>query len=217
VTIDVPKVKGPHRREGVERDMRRTLWVRVVECYRLGAHKEPALRGKWSGRVEIKKNGVAFGAKAGASTFKDAEVDDCLRGAVGRARVGGAKAGSTASVEIAIGPGADPMEPPAGRIVPGGGAIDAGAIASALGASLPAFERCYEAGLAYAPELWGRLALRLRLTEAGVVDEAFEIESRFPDEHVARCVRRAAIGFELPPPSGGDARVVVALRLSPAP
>ncbi len=48
------------------------------------------------------------------------------------------------------------------------------------------------AALAYAPELWGRLGIRFHLTEKGALDEAFEAETRFPDERVTLCVLRAA-------------------------
>jgi hypothetical protein len=55
----------------------------------------------------------------------------------------------------------------------------------------------------------------LHVTPSGKVDEAFEVESRFPDESAARCVLREARALEFPPPQGGDVRIVVPLRFAP--
>ena len=79
-------------------------------------------------------------------------------------------------------------------------------------AALPTFEACYQAALGYAPELWGRLGIRFHVTEKGQTDEAFEVESQFPDERVTLCVLRAARKLRFPRPSGGDLRFVVPLR-----
>ncbi len=81
-------------------------------------------------------------------------------------------------------------------------------------AALPTFEACYRPALAYAPKLWGRLGVRFHQTDKGKVDEAFEAESRFPDERVTLCVLRAARALAFPKPAGGEVRFVVPLRFS---
>jgi hypothetical protein len=78
---------------------------------------------------------------------------------------------------------------------------------------VPALEVCYQRALLYRPELWGRIVLRLHVTETGKVDEAFETESRFPEGPTLRCILGRARELHLPRPSGGDLRLVVPLRL----
>jgi hypothetical protein len=79
-------------------------------------------------------------------------------------------------------------------------------------AAQPVLQACYEPALAYAPGLWGRLGVRFHVTDHGKTDEAFEVESRFPDERVTLCVLRAARKLSFPTPAGGDIRFVVPLR-----
>lgn len=61
----------------------------------------------------------------------------------------------------------------------------------------PALTACYEAGLARDPRLWGRLALRLSLDSDGVVTDAVEVETHFPDAEVTACARRLLVGARL--------------------
>jgi hypothetical protein len=104
------------------------------------------------------------------------------------------------------------VAPPAALIVPGDGALAPEEIQAVIEAAQPTFEACYRAALEYAPELWGRLGIRFHITEKGKTDEAFEVESRFPDERVTLCVLRAARKIAFPAPAGGDMRFIVPLR-----
>jgi hypothetical protein len=81
-------------------------------------------------------------------------------------------------------------------------------------AGLEALEACYRAAFAYAPGLWGRMILRFHLTEHGKLDEAFQVNRRFPDPRVSQCVEHAARKLSFPRPDGGEIRFVVPLRFS---
>jgi hypothetical protein len=113
------------------------------------------------------------------------------------------------------------VPPPAKLIVPGDGVLGPGEIGAVVEAARPAFEACYVAALDYAPELWGRLGVRFHVTEKGKTDEAFEVESQFPDERVMLCVLREARKLTFPTPVGGDIRFIVPMRFwsdrSPSP
>ena len=115
-------------------------------------------------------------------------------------------------MELQIGHGDEPVPPPPAHVVPGEGEIPPEAIRAVVLGALPAFEACYRPALEYAPELWGRLGIRFHVSEDGKTDEAFEVESRFPDERVSLCVLRAARKLRFPAPVGGDLRFIVPLR-----
>lgn len=86
---------------------------------------------------------------------------------------------------------------------------------AALEELTPALSECGARGRARDPQLWGRIALRLRLDEAGDVREAVPVETRFPDDAVVECARRAVSGARIP-----DLRVselTFAFRLSQPP
>ncbi len=116
----------------------------------------------------------------------------CLAEQVRTVALPRARGASVVAVDLQIGHGDEPMAPPASLIVPGDGELSPEAIGAVIEAALPTFEACYRPALAYAPELWGRLGIRFHVTEKGKTDEAFEVESRFPDERVTLCVLRAA-------------------------
>jgi hypothetical protein len=109
------------------------------------------------------------------------------------------------------------MPPPPSLITPGDGQFDVEAVRSVMTAALPDLEACYRPALVYAPELWGRLGIRFHLTEKGKLDEAFEVESQFPDERVSLCALRAARKLKFPKAVGGEIRFVVPLRFGKEP
>ncbi|MCC6559370.1 MAG: energy transducer TonB [Polyangiaceae bacterium] len=215
VIVDVTGVKGPLRAAEVQRIARQRLWIEVVQCYRLGAYRDQSLRGKVTVRLTAGRAGKVTAAKVTASTMPDKEVSGCLANATKRLALPRARAGSTITAMLQVSPGDDPVEPPPGAIVPGDGSLAPAAITSAAAAAMPAWRSCYEQGLAGAPELWGRIAVRFHVTADGRADEAFEAGSSFPDERVARCVLRAARALTFPAPEGGDLRFVLPIRLSP--
>ncbi|XXX78110.1 AgmX/PglI C-terminal domain-containing protein [Sorangium sp. So ce134] len=217
IIVDIGKVKGPLKAREVERIARRHLWIHVYSCYRLRAYRDPSLHGKTTVRLTVSRAGKVTGARAVSSTLSAPDVVSCLAERARSLSLPRAKAGSTVVATLQVYPGDDPVEPPPSVLAPGPGELRPDAISAAVAEALPAFRSCYEAALAGAPALWGRLAIRFHVTDSGAVDEAFEVESRFPDERLTRCVLRRARALTFPAPEGGDLRFVVPLRFSPDP
>jgi len=237
VIIDVTAVRGPHGEAETQRALRRLLWGKVVDCYGLGAYRAPKLRGKVTlvlrvtaagkvtsarptsvGLAEPRSRGAGLAnpdANAAADGNKNHAADDvvtCLADKTKLVELPKARALSQITVEIQVAPGDEPIPPPASLITPGIGSLDPGVLEGIVSASRGSFEACYRSALAYAPELWGRLAIRFHVTETGKLDEAFEAETSFPDERVTLCVLRAARALTFPKPAGGDMRFLVPLR-----
>ena len=212
VIVDVTRVAGPHPAASVQAVLRKMFWSKVIECYALSAYKDQKLRGKAALSFRITREGRITGARAESSTFNDAAVTICLAASVQRVDLPKARAASQAKIEVQVSPGDEPVPPPKDLITPGEGTLAPQVIQGVIDAARPSFEACYRPALEYAPELWGRLGIRFHLTPRGKLDEAFEVESRFPDERVTLCVLRAARALKFPAPGGGDMRFIVPLR-----
>src|SRR5690606_31021145 len=115
-------------------------------------------------------------------------------------------------VDIRVGPGDEPMPPPQDLIVPGDGVLSVEAMRAGVTAGLPAFETCYRAAFSYAPALWGRIVIRFHVTARGILDEAFEAGSHFPDARVRQCVLREARKPKFDKPKDGDVRFLAPVR-----
>ena len=213
VILDVTHVAGPHSVADLQRVLRRSFWSKVVECFSLGAYKDQKLRGTATLVLHVAPGGQVRGARVTGTTFQDHDVPTCLAERAHKVELPRAKARSVVTVELQIGHGDEPVAPPSKLIVPGDGELTPEAIHTVIDAARPELEGCYRAALVYAPELWGRLGIRFHVTEKGKTDEAFEVESRFPDERVSLCVLRAVRKLTFPTPVGGDLRFVVPLRL----
>src|SRR5262249_51892407 len=155
-----------------------------------GAYKDQKLRGKATLGFRITAAGQITAARPQGSTFNDADVTSCLAESLQRLPLPKARAASQATIDVQVGPGDEPRPPPPDLNTPGEGSLPKEAIREVIDAALPGFEACYRSALEYAPELWGRLGIRFHLTDRGKLDEAFEVESRFPDERVTLCVLR---------------------------
>jgi hypothetical protein len=212
VIIDVTRATGGLRAADAQRVLRKGFWIKVVECFSLSAYKDQKLRGAAAFTLGVVAGGKVSAVRVGKHDFKEPDVPRCLGNQLRAFALPAAKGRSTLSVEIQVGHGDEPVPPPASLIVPGEGTLAPDQIAAATEAARPAFEACYKAALDYAPALWGRLGIRFHVTEKGKTDEAFEVESRFPDERVTLCVLRAARQMTFPVPAGGDIRFVVPLR-----
>jgi hypothetical protein len=212
VILDVGRVRGPLVAADAQRVLRLRFWIKAVECFALGAYKDQALRGTASLVLSVSAAGKIAGARVTNTSFTDEDVNRCFAERIRAVDLPPARGGSVVSIELQIGHGDEPVPPPPSLIVPGDGELSPDAIRAVVEPSLPAFEACYRPALEYAPELWGRLGLRFHVTDKGKTDEAFEVESRFPDERVTLCVLRAARKLTFPRPAGGDVRFVVPLR-----
>jgi hypothetical protein len=212
VILEVPRVKGSLSAAEAQRVLRMRFWIKAVECFSLGAYKEQNLRGTAKLAVTVLASGKVQHAVVRETTFKDDEVNHCLADRMHGMTLPKARGGSSFPVELQIGHGDEPVQPPAALIVPGDGELTPDGIRAVIEAALPTFQACFDDALAYAPELWGRLGIRFHVTEKGKTDEAFEVESRFPDERLTLCVLRAARKLTFPKPTGGDLRFIVPLR-----
>jgi hypothetical protein len=212
VILDVTRSKGPLSAAEAQRVLRARFWIKAVECFSLGAYKDQLLRGTARLAVTVAASGRVDAASVATTSFADAEVNGCLADRMRGMTLPKSRAGTRFTVELQIGHGDEPVAPPATRIVPGDGELAPDAVRAAVEPALPAFEACYRAAFAYAPELWGRLGIRFHVTEKGQADEAFEAESSFPDERVKLCVLRAARKLNFPRPANGDLRFIVPLR-----
>lgn len=212
VIIDVPRASGPLSAAEAQRALRKGFWGKVVECYGLGAYKDQKLRAQAAFTVTAGANGKVTGVRQGKHKFPDNDVPRCLGNHLRAFNLPKTRGRSTMIVQIQVGHGDEPVAPPASLIVAGEGTLTPEEIGAVVEARRSVFEACYREALSYAPGLWGRLGIRFHVTEKGKTDEAFEVESRFPDERVSLCVLRAARQLTFPLPAGGDMRFVVPLR-----
>lgn len=93
------------------------------------------------------------------------------------------------------------------------GILDLGAVARAAAPLKPEITECYAAGLSRDRRLWGRIELRVDLDRKGRVRSAKQVESRFPDHQVVRCVQDAVSSAGFPAPAAGPASFIYAVRL----
>ena len=212
VRVNIEKVHGPHEANTLQRIARKFHWINVVRCYRLGAYKDPHLRGWTHARIDVSKGGKVRGAKLLDTELDVKEVADCMVDKLGKLEFPSSRAGSRAWVDMKVSPGDDPMPPPDELLVPGDGELELDEMRLGVQAGLRDFEACYRSAFSYAPGLWGRLLIRFHVDDKGQLDEAFEAGSRFPDLHVSQCVLRAARKLKFPRPRGGDIRFYVPLR-----
>jgi hypothetical protein len=212
VIVNVVDVDGPHDAKKIERVARKYHWMHVIRCYQLGAWKDPLLRGWTKARVRIGGDGTARKPKLLETELADEEVARCMVKKLADIEYPRASAASGVRFEMRVSPGDDPMPPPEEEAVPGDGTLDLEAMRAGVESGRAALETCYRAGLAYAPALWGRLLVRFHLTDRGVLDEAFEAGSRFPDPRTRQCLLRELRKLKFPRPAGGEIRFVVPIR-----
>jgi hypothetical protein len=78
---------------------------------------------------------------------------------------------------------------------------------AALEALLPELGSCYARGRTSDPNLWGRLAFRVAVGEAGAVTAAEQVETRFPNADVVECARSALLTLTLTSAAKGELSV----------
>jgi len=213
VIVNVDRVRGPHEAKDVQRLARKFHWINVVRCYRLGAYKDPHLRGWTKASLIVSRGGAVVRPRLLETELKDKAVAKCMVRKLRTLTFGRAGKSTTVFLDMRVGPGDDPMPPPKDEIVRGDGTLSLEAMARGVAAGLPAFRNCYQAALEYAPGLWGRLIVRYHVDEHGVLKGAFEAGARFPDARAQQCILRAARQLTFPKPEGGELRFVVPMRL----
>ncbi|MSP25663.1 MAG: AgmX/PglI C-terminal domain-containing protein [Myxococcales bacterium] len=212
VTVNVVGATGPHKISEIQRLSRRNHWINVIRCYRLGAYLDPNLRGWTKAVIDIQKTGNVKATQLLETELLDPAVAACIVEKLRGLKFSAQRQGTRASFEIRVSPGDEPMPPPTELIVPGDGQLAPEKILAVVDAALPRIEACFAAALAYAPGLWGRMLLRMHLSEQGKLDEVFEAGTQFPDPRTSQCVVHAARKLKFPKPEGGELRFVVGLR-----
>ncbi len=191
-------------------------------CFEDGLRENQRLKGKTVLRVVINGRGRVSSARLASSKLKDSVAVECLRDRARELKYPPPPRGRSIIVRltVALWPGDAPVSrtgPPRGESFENPGKVDKRALAKSLAALVPGVAECYAQGLARDPGLWGRIALRLDLSERGKLGRVTEHESRFPDRKVSRCVRRLAGKIRLPAPEQGEVSLVVAFRLGQPP
>lgn len=214
VIVNIDKAQGAHDADKLQRVARKYHWINVVRCYRLGAYKDAELRGWTHARMTVSTAGRVLRPQLLKTELEDDEVSKCVVDKLRTLKFPRAAKSTKAWVDIRVGPGDDPMPPPEDLIVPGDGELPVEKMRAGVEAGRSAFETCYRAAFDYAPRLWGRVVIRFHVTDKGVLDEAFEAGSHFPDARVQQCILRAARKLKFSRPKDGDVRFLAPLRLS---
>lgn len=214
VIVNIDRVEGAHTAAKLQRIARKFHWINVVRCYRLGAYKDRELRGWTKARMVVSTAGRVLRPKLLETELENDDVSKCVVDKLRTLKFPRAPKSSRAWVDIRVGPGDEPMPPPKDLIVPGDGELAVEKMRAGVEAGLPAFEACYRAAFSYAPALWGRIVIRFHVTDRGVLDEAFEAGSYFPDPRVRQCVVHAARKLKFARPKNGDIRFFAPIRFS---
>jgi len=224
---DRSRKRGSLSQVGILAQTRNHGYWPIRLCYEASLRGEPKLRGKATVRLSIARSGRVSASRVVASEPALRPVATCVAEKLRRLGYSPAPPRrADVDVSIELSPGDAPLpgaalgsSPPApGPLpIPVRPWLDAGPAVAALEPAAARTGQCYAQARAQDPGLWGRLALRLRLDEAGQVLEVGEHESRFPSSDVVACARAALQGLRLPRPLGGGADLVWALRLGEPP
>jgi hypothetical protein len=107
--------------------------------------------------------------------------------------------------------GAKPLNLPPGN----DGRLPPETIQTAVRASFPTFQACYEAGLAKNPKLAGTVTVKYAFGADGVTTQSADEGSTLPDATVVACVVDAFKKITYPKQSGGEVTVVYPVQFSP--
>jgi hypothetical protein len=218
VKVDMVEVRGHIDEADVLRQARAKGYWPFRLCYEEGLRRAPKLHGTLRLRVTVSPGGAPRAVRKVAAELDDALVTSCILKAARSLSLATPERGSPdVTLEISLWPGDAPLRTvsasPTAR--PASGVPEA--IVTSLRDRWPEVRTCYADGLRRRPGLWGRLALRLRITAAGQIIEACEVESHFPDRDVSECALRAYERAGLAP-SNEERVIVYPLRLgNPAP
>jgi hypothetical protein len=213
VIIEASRAAGPLKAEAIQAPARAGFWGKVIECYRPGAVRDPALRGETRLKITVSKGAIRRAKTIAA--MPDKAVSACIEKKLVGLEMPIAKRPTTALLKIHVAPGDEPMAPPEDAITRGPGQIAAHEVRDALVASLEPITRCHTAAREYAPLARGWLLVRIELDDTGRVSEAFETRTHFPDERLQRCILRALRKMTLVAPKGGRVRLFVPIRVDP--
>jgi hypothetical protein len=176
-------------------------------CFEAAQRAAPKLERAAKVRLTLS----AFGKMLGARSMGRASEPEYARCVLGKLRALDFTPGFTRKLDIEISvkqwPGHAPV-PPRSAELPLRLAPD---VQSAFEALSPALTTCYQDGLSSDSKLWGRIALRLKLSGDGAVQEATPVETQFPSPAVTECARQAVLTARIPP--AGVSELTFAFRL----
>jgi hypothetical protein len=220
VIVDNVRVDGRIRSSVVLSTSRAKGYWHIRQCYDAALPDEPELRGKMSIRFTIRHTGTAIRpVLVGKPTLDDPKVVDCIRQSFRKIRFPRTRRGDArATLDIAVSPGDAPMkrveDPP---VTPGSGTLALSTVQALVAKQAgDRIQRCFVDAATRVPGLWGRLVLRADVAPNGGIRELVEIESSFPDPQTTQCAIDAIRPLGLPPPQGGDVRVVIPIRFGQA-
>jgi hypothetical protein len=185
-------------------------------CYEGGLRQNPTLSGETRIRFTLGPRGGVLATRLLATELKDRSVAACLSRRARSLRFDPAP-GRKVDVDLSVKlwPGDAPL-PPLSADAPELDPATARGIERSLRTRQEHVERCYAAGLARDPALWGRIALTFVVDRTGAITKLEERESRFPDKSVVDCLARALAELELPD-GARETTFVAALRLGTLP
>jgi hypothetical protein len=224
VVIGEPQLaSGKASPRDVMRALRHDQYWTVRRCYEPKLRDQPKLEGRTVLELVVASDGTVKSARVPKKgrvrddrkhghAMSDRDVVGCLaRGFTGIRVPAPRTRTATMQVSIDVWPGDAPLPEPAGP--PGAGKIDLAKVDEAIAAARGTITPCFEV----APRgAWGRTALRVEVGDDGHVDDVDEVETRFADADAIACVSRSLRALTLPSPSGGSAKVIVALRWAKA-
>jgi hypothetical protein len=214
VKVDVVQVRGRIDEADVLRLARAKGYWPFRLCFEDGLKRAPKLHGTVTMRVTVGANGAPRGVRKVGAEVDDPLVVSCILKAARALSLPSPQRGTPeVTLQVSLWPGDAPLRStPPPRVSP----EVPGALVASLREKWPQVRACYAEGVRRRPGLWGRLAMRFRVTTAGQIVEASEIESHFPDRDVTECTLRAYERAGLA--ASGEERVIVyALRLGAPP
>jgi hypothetical protein len=218
VKVDVVQVKGRIPEGDVLRAARAKGYWPFRLCYEDGLRRAPKLHGTVKFKLTVGPEGSARGIRKAGAEIDDGLVVSCVLQAARKLTLPPPERGTPeVTLEVSLWPGDAPVRTGGPSMAEPRSAPDASdALVAALRSRWPQVRACYAQGLARNSGLWGRLAMRFRVTPAGQITEAAEVESRFPDRDVTECILQAYERAGLSP-YGEDRVVVYPLRLGSPP
>jgi hypothetical protein len=168
-------------------------------------------------KLTVGPEGSARGIRKAGAEIDDALVVSCVLKAARNLTLPPPERGTPeVTLEVSLWPGDAPVRSGGPAPAEARATSPPDALVAALRSRWPQVRACYAEGLRRNPDLWGRLAMRFRITQAGQITEAAEVESHFPDRDVTECVLEAYERAGLSP-SGEDRVLVYPLRLGNPP
>lgn len=184
-------------------------------CFEEGLRRDQRLHGTLELALRVTKSGRPRSARQLRERLPDDAVRRCL---AERARALEFSPGPRQAIDVELsielwpGDAPVPLTSAPSDAAENPGELDASLLERASVDAREAVTRCYAAGLARDPALWGRLQLQVDLDERGRTRRVRETESRFPDAGVSTCVTGVIRAIRFPAAKGGALSFVFAVR-----